>query len=472
MTARPTPLRIALASLCLAAASLPGCIEEDRLSAAIEEVSMKLESLGAPGTAIPGAQLRNDTYSGAISTLKPLVAEGTPEQKAAAWLLIARSEFGLAGDPTAEAADARREAAEAVKGIRAELVAYREAAALAAATRSFNPDDEIAELQAKISERAEAAQGVQAQMGEVLDQIAGFEALASEARAASNEHRATEADLRAQALSLSAQDALPIVRQAAEQRSRADDLAAEADRRDAEADVLRPQVTALEGEIDRLTQQQRLFEESIESLNTQRETAAAEADEYQARADEIAQRAVKAITDADAYLAGPFSDAHDAAFTALETAAESAAKASASRTTSKLLEAEISHTLGGTAQAQTDSLHALAAIAGQASDAGISDASLRTIADANRTKAADAEARAIEALTVARDAFESAGVRGENEERIDRIVGSINTILGEPTEPEPAPEPESDEPVDAEPADADPVDDEPVDADAEADGDA
>ena len=398
---------------------------------------MKLESLGAPGTAIPGTKLRNDTYSSAISTLKPLVGEGTPEQKAAAWLLIARSELGLAADPAAAAADAHREMATSIQGIRAELGVYRNITAFVAAAESFDPSDEIADLQAKISQRVAAASEVSAEMDTVRQQIDGLESQAAEARAASDEHRRAEASLRTEMMSLSAQAALPIATQAAEQRSRADDLAAQSDRLVAQADVLRPQITAFEGEINRLAEQQKLLEESIESLGAQREATAAEADNYRTRAAEIASRISSGIGSANAYATGPMRQVYDEAIAAFETAAGSAGKASASRSGSNLLKAEVMHMLGGTTLAHAASLDAFAATIGEAiNDAGISNATLTGTLAAVRADADAARQRGQQALREARDSYQAAGVSGDGADRIDDVVASINAMLGEPDEPQ------------------------------------
>lgn len=432
MTRRTPTLRIALASLCLAAATVPGCIEEDQLSAAIDEVSTSLELLAAPGTAIPGTKLRNDTYNNAISTLRPLVAGGSPQQKAAAWLLIARSELGLADGPLASAADARKELTDAVLGIRAELVAYRELAALAAAAESFDPTEEIAELQTKISDRVASAAEVREAMDAVRAEIAEFESLAEQALAAADEHRRAEASLRSEMLSMSAVDAQPIALQAAEQRSRADELAAESDRRAAQAEVLRPQITAFEGELDRLAEQQKLLEESIESLNAQREATAAEAADYRTRAGEIADRVTQAVNNADAYRTGPMQEAFDETVAALEAAAESAGKATASRKSSNLLRAEIMHKLGGASIAHASSLDKLAASVSEAlNDAGIGGSSFAGVLSAIESDAAAARDRGNEALREARDGYQSAGVGGEGADRIDDVVASISAKLGE-----------------------------------------
>ncbi len=437
MTPRTPRLSVALASLCLAAAAVTGCIEEDPLGPAIGQVSLELESLAAPGTAIPGTKMRNDTYNRAISTLRPLVGEGTPAQKADAWLLIARSELGLAADQVAEAVDARSELAAAVAGIRAEVVAYRQMAARAAAAESFDPGDEIAELQGKISERVAATEQVRSEMEAVQKQIADLEALERDAREAAEEHRRAEASLRTEMMSLSAQEALPLATQAAEQRSRADDLSAEADRRAAEAAVLRPLISEFEGEIDRLAEQRRLLEESIASLNAQREATAAEAAGYRARADEIASRAIASIAEANAYRTGPLQQSHEAAVAGLEAAAESAAKATARRTGSGMLAAEILHTLGGTALAQADAIEGFGrVIAETIDDAGISGGG---ISSTLATVAADAQAArqaGEEALRRAVDRYQSAGVSGEGADRIDDVVASINAMLGTPETPE------------------------------------
>ncbi|MEL6498712.1 MAG: hypothetical protein AAGJ54_02770 [Planctomycetota bacterium] len=443
-TSLPTdrhPLRrhAMFAALWLAPLTLAGCIEEDGLSAAIDDVSLELESLAAPGTSIPGKQMRIDTYNQAISILRPLVNEGTDAQRADAWLLIARSELGLAADPIAATSDARSELAAAIAGIRSEVSAYRATAALAAAAESFDPTEEIAELQSKISERQAAAEQVREQTADVENQIADLEAQAAQARAAAQEHRRAESSLRAEMTGMSAQESLPLARQAAEQRSRADDLEAEAERRIAQADVLRPQINAFESEIDRLADQRALLEESIESLGIERQSTAAEAADYRARAADIADRVTEAIAGANAYRTGPLQQAYDEATAALEGAADSARKATARRGPAGMLSAEIMHTLGGAALAHADALRTFArAIEEAVSDAGITGGGIQATLS---TAAADADAaqqRGEDALRDALDRYQSISVGGEGAERIDDVVASINSMLGQPagdTEP-------------------------------------
>ncbi|MEO1715955.1 MAG: hypothetical protein AAFR76_02475 [Planctomycetota bacterium] len=427
--------RIALGAVCVASLGLPGCIEEDELPGAIDKVSMELESLAAPGTSIPGKQMRVDTYNEAISTLRPLVNEGTDAQKADAWLLIARSELGLAADPIAATSEARSELASAIAGIRAEVVSYREIAALAAAAESFDPADEIAELQGKILQRETEADGIRSQMAEVQNEIAGLEAQAAEARAAAQEHRRAEASLRSEMMSMSAQDALPLATQAAEQRSRADDLEADAERRMAEADVLRPQITAFESEIDRLADQRTLLEESVESLNAERESTAAEAADYRARATEIAGRVTAAIADANAYRTGPLRQVYDEAVSALETAGESARKATGRRSASSMLSAEIMHSLGGAALAHADALRTFGRAIDEAiSDAGITGGGIQTTLSTVLADADAAQTRGEEALREAVDRYQSAGIGGEGADSISDVIASINALLGEPVE--------------------------------------
>ncbi|MEO1512222.1 MAG: hypothetical protein AAFU70_09130, partial [Planctomycetota bacterium] len=196
--------------------------------------------------------------------------------------------------------------------------------------------------------------------------------------------------------------------------------------------VLRPQITAFEGELDRLAEQQKLLEESIESLNAQREATAAEAADYRTRAGEIADRIAEAVNNADAYRTGPMQQAFDETVAALEAAAESAGKATASRKSSNLLRAEIMHKLGGASIAHASSLDKLAASVSEAlNDAGIGSSSFAGVLSAIESDAAAARDRGNEALREARDGYQSAGVGGEGEARIDDVVASISATLGE-----------------------------------------
>ncbi|MEO1583945.1 MAG: hypothetical protein AAFR96_05150 [Planctomycetota bacterium] len=427
------------AALALSAglAVLPmGCLEEDALAAAIQQASADLQGLAAPGSAVPGDDLRERTYTEAIAALRPHLSDGSPAQQAAAWLLIGQAELGLAAEPLDAAADARREAIQGVNAIRSRLESHSRTVALAAAAESFDPGPEIEALRASIAERAESIRAVEAEDEALRARIAEFESRAAEAREAETGFRNAEAELRERALSLSAQDGLPLIREASVQRGRADELAAQADRSLAEADALRPGVSAFEGEIDRLSQQRTLLESSIASLETQARDTAGEASRYRAEAEAIAMDIVEAAASADAYRTGVLEPAAAAAESALETAATSAGRAAAgNRAGSKLLSAEIDHAHGGLALAQAATLDTLAeAMAEAARRTGQADAGIADTIEQVRASAAAARERGTEALRSARDGYESASVRGEAGERIGSAIDEITRTLGEPVE--------------------------------------
>src|SRR5690349_7533491 len=91
-------LRTTLASLVLAcgvAAGLAGC-DDDSHQRAIDAASVRLDAFGVAGSAaVPTEKVRKDTYTAVISGLKDTAETGTPGQRAAANMLIARGHAGM-----------------------------------------------------------------------------------------------------------------------------------------------------------------------------------------------------------------------------------------------------------------------------------------------------------------------------------------------------------------------------------------
>ena len=432
--------RLTVGLLCLGVTVLPlsGCLEDDKLGEAIEQVSGKLEALAAPGTAVPGDQLRTSTYEEAIRTLRPLLTEGSAAQQAAAHLLIARSEFGLASEPAANVVALHGEASSMLGEIRAKQGSLIRLEALAQAAASFEPSTELAELRGRIDERTAGIAAEQTRLAEVQSRVDALDQQAAQADEQANQLRVQESGIRDEAMSMPAPDALPLFKQAAELREQADTLGANAERLRAQADVIRPEINEINEEIARLTEQRRLFEESIENLMAEQERTQRESQSLISQAGEVRNSITSIAGELEGLVSTQIIKAYDDAMSSFEAAGSSARRAaSGNRTPARLLSAEVNQTRGGLAAAQADMLGTVAAT--------LRAAELTQAADRIAALADETANTARQALSDARSDYESAGVRGDSADRIDAVIARLNETLG--TEEPEAPIEESSEDI-------------------------
>lgn len=427
---RRTPRRAVLAAASLLAAlGINGCIEEDPVAATIQEVAGQFEALGAPGSAIPGDEFVTDVYEDALRSLRSVAGQGSDAQRASIQLLMARAEYGLAKIPLGDLTAAHAEANLLIAGAAAQAAKHVRLSALASASATFDPSDEIAELQSIIGERSAAIDDQQASLQRVQTEIAELDGLAGEADARADEIRQQESELRARARAMTAPEAVPLFEQAASLRNQADDLAADAERRRAQADVLRPEITQIEGEIDRLTEQRTLLEESIENLRAESEASRRATASLQTDADAVMQELTARIDAVEVLMTGTMADAYEASMGAYDKASAEARKAASGlRTQARLFEAETALTAAGLAASQAEQLNRLVRTAGSADR--------MELAERAGTLAEEAAELARSRLESARESFSSAGVRGEASDRIDAVVARLEAIIGIPPETE------------------------------------
>lgn len=460
--------RTRLSAICLLAFSLAvstGCLEDDDLANAVEEVSLSFATLASPGSPVSGQELKSDTYRGAISTLKPLIGgKGTDLQKSSAWLLVARAELGLAEAETSRLSAAQTDARGLIAQVRANLTAYRRISALVAAQESFDAGDEITALQSQISERSAAIDIAKAALDDVTARVAAIDAEVAEALAQADDLVRQESDLRARALPMDPREALPLIEQAAALRTKADGLSVEAERRTAKADTIRPELVEHEAEIDRLTEQLRLFESSIESLQAETQEVRAKAQELRTQSSAIEARIAVGARELTALIVGDLSGAFNATAEAHKGAAGSARKASGHRNASRLMGAEIQHTLGTVAEANAALLETVSTVCRDAMEGvpAVNDPAVAELAREAAARAAEAAAIATEALTAARDDYQGVSVTGEGSELIDGVIARINENLGVPAEPE-APADDAEEFTEDQPAEDSDAPDQPTD---------
>ncbi len=470
---RQTSARISLALLAASLSFTSGCLEEDEVTPALREASARLESLGAPGSAIPGDEFRISEYRAAIGILRPIASEGSDVQNAAAALMIARAELGLAELPAAELAQLNQKLYELSADVRGELDVWSKLNSLADTAASFNPDAELAQINAKIQERDAEIQAERESTAKVERRVAELEQLSEQAAQAGGELRIQETELRDRANAMNPVEAQPLHEQAAKVRREADALDMKAEQFMAQADTVRPEITDHQLEIGRLTQQRDQLVASTQELAAKAVEGREEAKQLREQAKAVADRLARVVTQMESLRTTEGAGKLDAAKAAYQAALSSVGRArSGDRAGAALASAEIQQTLGNTLSTHAAAAAFAAEVLSQAANSRTPLPvvnSVQSSAASFDSHAKSVRQEAVEALIAARESFSGAGLRAEEAERIDRLTAQINTMIeslgGPSADPEPAfeDEPAQEDSFDEEPAtddDAAPMDDE------------
>jgi len=421
-----------------------GCLEEDEVSPALKAASQQLEALGAPGSSVPGDDFRLGEYRGVIATLKPVASAGTKVQNAAASLMIARAQVGLA-EPTAIALnDLNQRFYDRASDLRSEHAEWATLSSLAETAVSFDPSEEQAQINEKIQERDAAIIAEQIKSEVVTIRVAELEQLAQQAMASAGDLRIKEEQSRNDAGKLSAREALPLHEQAAAFRREADKFEVNAEMQMAIADTIRPQINDHEVEINRLTSQRDLLVANSQEVAAKAVQGRHEAKGLREQAEETAQRIDRIVSKIESLRTGEAQSAFDAMTEAFDTAASSAGRAiSGNRSGANLAKGEIRQSQGILVGAHASTLEFVASILDQVAQTRTPLPNSGTIASVSASMQADSDTRkaaALETFTQARDAFEGTSLRGEASDRIDSVIAELNKVIeslgGPSAEPE------------------------------------
>jgi predicted nucleic acid-binding Zn-ribbon protein len=266
---RPASLILALPACALL---LLGC-EEDPASEAIRDANVKLTAL----TNISG-DYAETTYSSVIQNLRTASNQGSDAQKAAAQLLIARAEFGLAAKPARQAAEAEAAAADSLREIRSVLGEYLTIKSLADANASYSPGEDLAEIDEEIEAKAREIDQARAAKAEIDQRVQQLRDQAARLREQADELRLQERDMRDAVLAAeTAAIAAELMVETQRIRREADAFDVDASKLEARADQIAPESTLQQREIDKLTRQQELLSaaraETVERGETSQQMA-------------------------------------------------------------------------------------------------------------------------------------------------------------------------------------------------------
>lgn len=458
MTTRPntTPRvpRSSLAPLLLCALALSGCDQRGKTAQANEKNANQLQAINAGVGPLAAEKYSQKQFNTIVADLKTVSDQGSPGENAAALILTARSQLGLALQPAADASSQERDSFNRSQVIGSHLGAWIEANARAASQEQFDPSAMIAESQKEAADKATQADAITKEKAQVDRQVADFRAQAAAKTAQAKAEEDQYAALKEQATKLRPTQAEPLIKQAAAHKRASDKSRTEGQLLEARADQIAPQSAEAQLQIEQFLNQKKNLEATAAQLTERAAASKAEADAARAQAAGIAAEIDKAVNELRTRRAGPLGEAFQGASSQLQAAASTAQRAAAAGSTAaKTTVGAAQQTLGDLHWAHAHGLEAYRSLLVTLAKAQPSLPQKDKYAkEAEETAAARKEAleSAKSAYEAAQAAFSSAPARGDSKDRLARLSTQLEKIVkylsGESTDldftkpPPPAPD--------------------------------
>lgn len=443
-------LRNALVALVLAsgmAAGLSAC-DDDSHDRALDSASVKLDAFGAAGSAaLPIEKYRKDTYTAILAGLKDTAESGTPGQRAAANLLMARAHSGMGEIAAQNAAVFERQLLSQITIARASLDQWVSQNSVADALKVYDPAKDLADLDKQIAARLADAEKLQTDIAAQQQVVTAIKAKADQATAQARQERTREAELRKSAEGASQTARLSIITQANEVRRAADKFDEQAAIFTAEAAKESPRIDEIQREIDRLRTQSDLLRTAKGEIQARAAKSLEQSEVARTEAQSAAAKVTAALTEMNttrAALTGPVQES-TRAFTQAAAAARKAATESQKETkaAAQFSGAIYQQSLGDVLAANTFSASAFASTLQMIVNAkppvpGTSGLAEELAKARQEVEAQTKEAR--EAYKAALALFTSPGSKADPE-RMQRIEKQLRELAGVEAEPAPAADP-------------------------------
>lgn len=340
--------RIATVLVAGLALALTACERESPSSQAITQASISLQGLAPGGISPPAPDYRKTEYSKVIADLQKVGSSSSKSEAAAASLLTAQAQIGLADLPAADAAALERDTLNQITGVRAILSQWYSYNALADAAASYNPAKELEDIAAQIKDRTDKRVAAQNHKTQVDAQVAQLQSQAKAKGDASKAKQQEAGALRAKVTNQTAVQGEQTLKQAYTLSRESDALEVEASHLDAEAAKIAPESAAIQLEIDRLSNQKDLLDKARADVQRRDQVAKANADEAHKQAADAAKNLSTALAELDKLRSGDLAAKTAEAVKGYESAAASAQKASSESKASAQL------TIGAAQQALGD----------------------------------------------------------------------------------------------------------------------
>ncbi|MBC6952678.1 MAG: hypothetical protein DYG93_05805 [Leptolyngbya sp. PLA2] len=434
-----TARRLAAALLSASAIVLASCGErESQAGAAVRDASYKLAALNAGVGNDPVDEHAVRVYTSVRENLKRAATSGSADETGAAAILVSHAERGLAAVPAAEHMRLEREAAHQKELILAEHRAWIGHSALAVAAATYDPANDLAEIERQVRERQAEVEKERARQAELTAKVEQLRSRARALQAEARQHRDEVGRLELRVPTVSDTEGLELVKQAREHRRKADGLELQAQELVVEADLMMPEVNESGVIVEKLLRQIESLGEVRVGVQARGRTAQEQATAARADAQAAAQRLAALLEGSGgepglhAFRQARLVQAYDEASRGFDASASEARKGmTADRAGAQLA-------VGQARQAAGD-LHWNRA-RGLASFAELLEAlvgSTPAVPNADRYRAWAAEARqaerealerAAQAYSDAREAYGATGARGEARERLERVTRQLELL--------------------------------------------
>ena len=320
---------IGIAALVAFAAGLfagfaPGCDRRSDASKRVNSAATELHAMSGGGSAPAMPTGRDASFKSVSARVQPALDAGVAGTKAAAALLTAQTEIGLAEAPALEAAAAERTLRHQGTVVLAILSDWSLRNAAGAAAASYDPSAELAAIATAKADRQRQAAGERERRAVVEREVNDLRAKAAERIALADAEEAEYTRQMQEAVRLTATQAAGIVEAANVFKRKADGFRLEGSRLEAQADSVAPRLTEATAIVDQLTNQARSLDARAAEIAREIQDFRAEADAARAGAQAAATDLNNAVADAERHLTESFESSIASAITLYGKAAKSA----------------------------------------------------------------------------------------------------------------------------------------------------
>jgi len=290
---RRSRLALPLVLVALSGLAVVGCDEGDATVAALERARLALNDISLPSQPVgewdAGASDPAETaLTKVVADLRPITTQGSTGQKAAASLLMAQAQLGIADRRAAYAALAEREALYALTPIRMKIDAMLSMASRSSALVAYDPTATIEQLEGLIrSKDAEIGQR-QRDRAQIEADILLLRQGAEERLTMAAGQRDEAARLSVAAMALSAHDAGVQMEQIHTLRRQADAIELDGANLLARAEVRQPELNERELMVGQVVSQKAELVAALASTRARATESAAEASEHATAAAGVA----------------------------------------------------------------------------------------------------------------------------------------------------------------------------------------
>jgi predicted nucleic acid-binding Zn-ribbon protein len=426
-------LRTSFALVALSGLALGACERDGASKKALEEASIRLESLDTGLGSAPSVDHREQVYNAVVTSLKEAADSDVPAYASSANILLAKAHTGLSETPATQAALLEADSLNRVRVLRADLAQWLEMNAVAVAADSYDAEPEIAALESQVKEIQGAVAGLTKARADVANRRDALVTEASGLSAESKTLRDEIGSLRMRISTVNATEGAAITEQIRERSRAADGLELKASEINARAELLVPQIAEIELNITGLNNQIESLRAAQAAAEQRSRDAKSEATEARALAATAAERIDKGATALIELRDGDIARAYESAQRTLTSGAGAARKASNdNRTASKLAEgvalqqsADLTWQLAQGLAEHHAILNALATATPDLPRSGAYEGA----ATAAATARGEALTKAAETYEQAKGALTSAGAKGEAAERLERVGRMLDLII-------------------------------------------